>query len=95
MGKHLDEIKKIDEAVGKFRDGLEILLEILGKQTKKERDKTIAAYALTYAYLNYQIATYLLQKFPKAIEADKIDKEFGKIIKGFDRRKKGKKRRKK
>nr|MCK4930319.1 hypothetical protein [Nanoarchaeota archaeon] len=92
MGRHLDEIRKIDEAVGKFRDGLKILLGILGKQTKKERDKTIASFTLTYSYLNYQIATYLLQKFPKAVEADKIEKEFIKMMKGFDKRKKGRKK---
>lgn len=92
MGKHIDNIKKIDEAIGKFRDGLKILLEVLKEQTEKERDKTVIAFTTLYACFNYQFEMYLIKIFPNVIKSDKIDREFNNIMKNFDRRKKGKKR---
>lgn len=92
MGKHIDKIKKIDEAIGKFRDGLKILLEVLKEQTERERDKTVIAFTALYAYFNYQFSMYLIKIFPNVIKSDKIDKEFNNIMKNFDKRKKGKKR---
>lgn len=86
MGKHLDKLKHLDKIVSKFQDNIEELLEIT-KQGVKHPDKELSKFVYAYALINYQLAIYLIQIFPKAINADKIDKEFGNIMKDFDGKK--------
>lgn len=90
MGKHLDKLKRLDKLIAKFQKAIEELLEI-SKEGVKHPDEGLSIFIFSYAWLNFQFAIYLLQIFPKAVEADKIDKEFGNIMKGFDKRKKGRK----
>jgi len=92
MGKHLDKLRRLDKIASKFQDTIKKLF-IVAKEGVKHPDKELSTFAFLYAYLNYNFAIYLLQRFPKAIEADKIDKQFGTIMKDFNRRN-GKKRRK-
>jgi len=89
MGKHLDKLKRLDKILKKFQDAIEELLEIT-KEGIKHPDKDLSVFTFAYAWLNYQFAIYLIKIFPKAVEADKIDKQFGKIMGGFDKRKEGK-----
>lgn len=90
MGRHLDKVKRLDKLVAKFQDNIDELFKI-SKIGVKQLDKNLRIFTIAYAWLNYQLAIYLMSIFPKAIEADKIDKEFGKIMKNFNRRN-GKKR---
>lgn len=92
MGKHLDKLKELDKIIKKFQDAIEELLEI-SKEGVKHPDKELTTFTFAYAYLNFQFAMYLIKIFPKAVEADKIDKNFNDIVKNFDRRNgKGKKK---
>ena len=92
MGKHLNKLRKLDKIVARFQDTIEELLEI-SREGIKHPDKELSMFVFAYAYLNYQFAIYLIQKFPEAINADKIDKEFNNIMKDFEK-KNGKKKKK-
>ena len=85
MGRHLDKLRRLDRLTGKFQKIIEELLNIT-KEGVKHPDKDLASFVYVFALLNYQFSTHLIKIFPKAVEADKIDKQFGKIMKGFDKR---------
>ena len=87
MGRHLDKLKKLDQITGNIQKEIR-KLHLIAKEGLKHPDKELALFAYAFAWLNYQFSIYLITKFPKSMNADKIDKEFGKIMKNFDRRKK-------
>jgi hypothetical protein len=85
MGRHLDKLKALDKIVAKFQIVINELLKI--SQTSGEKgkpDKELSMFAIAYAYLNYQFAIYLISKFPKAIQSDKVDKDFNDIMEHFN-----------
>lgn len=85
MGKHLDKLKRLDKLTTKFQKIIEELLKI-SKERAKHPNKKLVSFALAYALLNYKFSMYLIKIFPKTVEADKIDKQFSKIMKNFDKR---------
>ena len=87
MGRHLDKVKKLDGIVKRFQDNIEELNRI-SEIGVKHPDKNLKLFVFAYAWINYQFAVYLMSIFPKAVEADKVDKEFSKIMKNFNRRRK-------
>jgi len=91
MGKHLNKLKKLDRILGKFQKIIRELSKITDTIREKGKpDKQLTLFVFAYALLNYQFSMYLIKIFPKTLNSDKIDKQFGNIMKSFDKRKRKK-----
>ena len=89
MGKHLDKIKKIDNIIGKIQKAIEELNNIARTTGEKGKpDRELSLFVTGYAYLNYQFSVYLINRLSKAVNKDKIDKEFNNIMEHFNNGKK-------